>query len=107
MAKKTGQYQIPFNNGDLQSYPMFVDEWRDNYVFEDTLTYETYHRGRSSATLCFRDSNGHSYEMFMTDFNDLLKRKGLEGRSVTAKWTFVKRGQNYGIKLADEEPTYD
>ena len=103
MTKKTGQYQIPFDkDGNLLSYPYSVGEWRDNYVFEDTLTYETYYRGRSSATICFKDTNGHTYEMFMSDFDILITAKGLNGKSVSGKWTFVKKGKNYGIKAVIE-----
>jgi len=102
LAKK-GQYQIPFSeNGSLQSYPYNPNEWRDNYEFEETLTYKTYYRGRSSATIAFTDSKDRQYEMFMTDFDDLMTRKGLNGKEVTGRWTFVKRGQNYGIRLADD-----
>jgi hypothetical protein len=103
MSKKKGNYQIPFKNGNLQSYPYNPDEWRDNYEFEETLEYVTYYRGRSSATIAFKDSQGHTYEMFLTDFDDVMKRKGFNGKFVTGKWTFVKRGQNYGIRLADSD----
>ena len=103
MSKKTGQYPIPFDgDGNLLSYPYGTEEWRDNYVFEDTLTYVTYYRGRSSVTIGFKDSNGCSYEMFISDFDELITSKGLFGKSVRGKWTFVKKGQNYGIKAVFE-----
>lgn len=92
-------YQIPFRNGNLQSYPYNPDEWRDNYVFEDTLIYKGYGRGRSSVTFYFDDSNGNTYEMFISDFDDLFRKLGgFTGLTISGKWTFVKKGKNYGIK---------
>lgn len=100
--KKIGQYKIPFLNGNQMSYPYGPDEWRDNYIFEETLKYEGYSRGRSSVTMSFKDSKGHSYEMFISDFDDVITRKGFFGKSTRGKWTFVKKGQNYGIKAVFE-----
>lgn len=103
MAKKTGNYQIPFDkDGNLLSYPYNPAEWRDNYVFEETLEYRTYYRGRSSATIEFNDSDGHRYEMFLSDFHNVMQAKGLDGKKVTGKWTFIKKGQNYGIKAVTD-----
>jgi len=100
--------------GSLLSYVLYVPsepcideqkniEWVENRVFEDTLTYTGYARGRSSAVLCFEGRNGEKYDMFMTDVDDLLKTKDIIDRKVTAKWTYCKRGQNYGIRLVDSE----
>ena len=75
-------------------------EYVENKVFEDTLTFEGYARGRSSSVFLFVDSNGATYQMFMTDIDNLLKSKDLINRQVKGTWTFCKRGQNYGIKLA-------
>lgn len=99
MGKKPS-YQIPFDEqGDLVTYPNRCAEWRDNYEFEDTLEYEGYSRGRSSVTIIFTGSTGVKYEMFVSDFDEVIRTKGLDGKIVTAKWTFVKKGQNYGLKL--------
>lgn len=76
-------------------------EYIENKVFGDTLTFEGYSRGRSSAVFNFVDSNGATYQMFMTDIDNLLKSKDLINRQVKGTWTFCKRGQNYGIKLAE------
>lgn len=78
-------------------------EYVGNKVFEDTLTYVQTRRGRSSAVFIFEDSQGATYQMFMTDIDDLLKTKNISNGRVKAKWTFQKRGQNYGIRLAKEE----
>lgn len=104
MAKK-GQYPIPFDkDGNLLAYPtpFYLGEWRDNHVFEDTLKYIGYVRGQSAARLKWQSVNtGKTYEMFMDDFDYLMKRSGIEFDEVCAAWTFCKRGQNYGVRLAD------
>lgn len=99
---KTGQYDIPFCNGDLLHYPEVygsrVIEWRPNYVFEDTLEYVGYARGRSAAYLKFRSKrNEKTYSMFMTDFDNCAH--SLIFGELEGKFTFIKRGQNYGLQF--------
>lgn len=78
-------------------------EYVENREFEETLTYLGYGRGRSSAVFYFKDSTGAEYQMFMTDMDDLLKHKDIVGKEVEGVWTYCKRGQNHGIKLAKSE----
>ena len=77
-----------------------------NFEFTDTLKYNGYHRGRSSAKIGFlRLSCSTSVEMFLTDFDDMMESVGLNGQCIRGKFTFVKRGLNYGVKYlgrADE-----
>ena len=106
MAKK-GDYQIPFNKAGDQlhyAYPGrtgdhygVANAWIDNFEFEDTLEYVGYTRGRSSAYFEFKRTDGGKVCMFLTDFEDVI-RKLVEGR-ITDKFTFTKRGQNYGVRL--------
>lgn len=72
----------------------------ENRVFDDTLTYMGYARGRSSAVFNFKDSTGATYQMFMKDVDELLSSKNLIDGKVTGTWTYCKRGKNFGIKLA-------
>lgn len=98
MATKT--YQIPFDTeGNQHSYPRSGSIMKDNFSFEETMTYRGYDRGRSSATILFKDSTGKRYSMFLSDFDDLMEKKGLTGKSVHGIWTFCKKGSNYGLKL--------
>lgn len=80
-------------------------EMRPNTVFGDYLRYKGYSRGRSSAKIDFiSETSGCSYSMFLTDFDTLMERTGmnaLNGHGVYASFTFVKRGQNYGVRLVD------
>lgn len=105
MSKKIGQYKIPFYKGNHLGYePEYIDvEWRGNYEFEDTLTYEGFGRGRSSVRLYFKGANGDEYEMFMKDFDEIMKSGKIKGGKISGKWTFVKRGRNYGIKMVEVE----
>jgi len=71
--------------------------WEDNYEFEDILKYSGFSRGNSSCTIQFRSINsGKEYTMFMKELNDCID-KLVEGK-LTGKFTFCKRGENYGIK---------
>lgn len=101
-----GNYQIPFDSkGNQLSY---VDEWmikngrailKDNEEFEETLTYSGYGRGRSSATIHFKDAKNNEYSMFLSDFDELMRSGKLSGNQIKAKWTFAKKGRNFGIKM--------
>lgn len=102
MAKKTGNYQIPFNSktGDQLHYPELYYggtlEMRDNFEFLDTLTFETYERGRSAAYFIFKRSTGEKVVVFLTDFCDMVHH--MFNGSIFGKFTFTKRGMNFGCK---------
>ena len=74
------------------------DEERDNYEWEDTISYNGYGRGRSSCVIYFW-SVKHQQDMimFMTDFNDIVNK--LDYGKLSGTFTFCKRGENYGIKI--------
>lgn len=124
MSKK--QICVPFRNGSMQPYVGYTitddeertcfeagsvvshtnswhggDEWRPNIPFENVLHYEGFARGRSSAGFTFKDSEGHTYWMFMKDMDDLI-RSGAKPLTVCGTFEFVKRGQNYGVRLLTE-----
>lgn len=97
----------PIYKGQLLSFQPYNDtdvEWVENREFNDTLTYLGFSRGRSSATFLFEGSNEEKYTMFMKDMDTLLKSpKNIIDMQVSAVWTYQKRGQNFGIRLADSE----
>lgn len=127
MAAKKGIYDIPFDkDGNQQDYPMcwYVPtgemkkypnsamsdreypvtrpegpNWVTNFEFEDTLELVSYGRGRSSVTFTLKRSDGTTVSMFVSDFFDAaFKMK--EGK-ITGRFTFIKKGQNYGCKLVE------
>jgi hypothetical protein len=85
-------------------------EWRDNCVFEATLVYTGYERGRSAARLLFDVCEAgvdgrRRVHMFMTDFDQAVRERGfttLDGRGMVGRWTYCKRGRNFGCKMAKE-----
>lgn len=102
MAKK--QYQIPFDeDGEMMSYPDSYKKitWKDNFEFEATLEYAGYERGRSSTILIFRDiKTDKEYSMFMSDFDHVVPYLK-DGFLYNKRFTFTKKGQNYGLKMID------
>lgn len=104
MSKKTGDYQIPFHkNGNQLEYNEYWNpslEWRDNFEFHDTLALSNYGRGRSSVTFIMERSNGCFVSVFVSDFFDMASHKDFKAGQITGEFTFTKKGQNYGCKLA-------
>jgi hypothetical protein len=75
-------------------------EWRDNYVFHDTLIVEEFRRGRSAAKFLLRSESGQKYEMFMSDMLEMVQKAELIAYGhIEGDWTFAKKGSNYGVKL--------
>ena len=114
MTKQKPVIKIPFYTEGpfkgLAGYPTgyWSTEWRDNHVFMDHLLFDGFERGRNAAHAVLKSTaNGERYEMFLRDLEDVIKRMGFtNGGGLAAYFTFVKRGANYGIRLAteDEQP---
>ena len=105
MAKKTGSYDIPFDKkGNLLDYPigMWLGSWKKNFEFRDVLTLTGFSRGRSSVKFDMKRSNGRSVSFFVKDFCDLAMTHGILNGVVIGKFTFTKKGANYGCKLVKE-----
>ncbi len=98
--------QAPFDkNGNLLGYD---DHWRSEIrdvtePFWASLVYSGYGRGRSSIVFKWKDiPNSCGYEMFVSDFNDLVMLDKFTCRAVHGWWQVVKKGANYGIKYIGE-----
>lgn len=97
--------KIPFDKNGMQQYPWeWADSfhWEDNRIFSTTMTFHSYSRGRSAAGFNFKDENDRNYYMFLTDISDMIREVTLDHGKVSGKWTFVKRGTNYGVKYLGE-----
>lgn len=73
-----------------------------NFIFQDLLQYSHYVRLSGSVKICFKSlKNGNEYEMFITDFDDLVKLNKnflkLEG-----DFCFRQQGRNYGIVMLED-----
>jgi len=102
MAKK--QLEIPFDrNGNPLSYDdrLKVHDYRANYEFVTTMRVVDMSRGRSAANFTLKDEKGIEYNMFMKDMLYLIQNCIIDKGVVSGKWTFVKRGNNYGIMLIE------
>lgn len=91
-----------FNKNVDDGRYIYVDAivWKENYEFDDTLELTGMSRGRSAANFNLKSvTNGRNYNLFMTDTVDLIQNGVINKGKITGKWTFCKRGANYGIKL--------
>jgi hypothetical protein len=104
--------EIPFGKGTGE--PVYYVEpwmerdgkvvWKPNTPFTDTLRFTGFGRGRSAAHALFKSTvKGTSYTVFLTDFSDILREKDIIKGEVSARWHFVKRGSNYGLRMMKEE----
>lgn len=103
VAKKAGQYPIPFDkNGDMLRYEKYDAVMVDNSVFAGQLTLGDSARGMSAAYFTanlWRAGIGtRRVFVFISDIPEMFNasQQGL----VEGYFTFTKRGQNYGIKMA-------
>lgn len=68
-----------------------------NYVFSDTLEYDTHYYGRSSTCFYVKSHTDNKvYRVFLKDL-DLFIRKMDKG-IITGDFTFCKKGYKFGIK---------
>ena len=99
---KTGDYKIPFDRSGNQLHYAWQNsrdiEWVDNFKFRDNLRISAMRSGRSAKYTIWRDNRGHTYTMFVSDLIEMMKKCTAQNGSVVGSWTFVKRGQNYGLK---------
>ena len=92
-------FQIPVNTKTKQplTYPEGDYEMIDNYEFEDVLAFGGFVRGRSAARIVWKSTtNNRKYEMFLSNLCECFDR--IINGTLTGKFTFCKRGCNYGIK---------
>lgn len=108
-------YEEPTERGYRRfKYEYIEGEWRENEPFRKFLTYDTWFKGRSSVRIIWKDDEGHTYPMFISDFDTLMhggkigtcfSNKGPErtGTSVFALWHVVKKGANYGLAWVNND----
>lgn len=75
--------------------------WVPNYTFDDVLVYDTYSRGRSAAYFHFTSKiTKRGFTVFLKDFEEGFVRR-MERGEVSGRFTFCKRGSNYGTTVMD------
>lgn len=101
MAKKTGDYVIPFDEkGNQMSYDYFYARGikLPNFEFAGILKFLRFERGRSAANAIFlRQKTGTEVSVFLTDLKDMIPH--MINGEIEGRFTFCKRGANYGCRL--------
>lgn len=96
--------EVPYDpKGNLMHFPRqwgIEVDWRPNEPFEAELTLDSTTRGRSAAYFTFVDLGGHKYPVFMTDISEIMATSVIDHGKVSGRWVVGKRGQNYGLRLA-------
>lgn len=105
---KTSLKKAPYTSaGNLVTYLGRHEEpheWQDNKPFPEMLILDGITRGMSAARFRWRTHKGKAFEMFMTDAADLINtRTTIFGGTVDAWWMIIKRGKNFGIRIADAD----
>lgn len=91
--------KIPFDHRGQQGFPEdYYPDFKqlDNHIFYGTMYLEGSSRGRSSVKLIFKGDGDLKYEMFLTNFLELVKNMDVS-KGVTGYWAFLKKGLNYGL----------
>ena len=108
MAKKNWREEgVPFHKAE-NSYHPYHPVWGTELVptpepFWATLRVTELERGMRSATVWMTCVNSDiRYPMFVSDFVPMVRDVESDcAGEYTCEWTFVKRGQNYGIVPCD------
>ena len=95
-------YQIPWDEEKGQPWTGWPSRaepvMRDNFTFTATLHFEAIY-WREQSSVIWTDAWGATYTMFITDFEKmLLTGKTISNRFVSGRWTFIKRGNQYGLR---------
>jgi hypothetical protein len=111
MPKISMNYKIPFGPDykgvrrlityEHPSYQTKGVEWKDNYIFKDSMQILEYSRGRSSILFSLKSqTDGTEYSVFVSDMMDIISSCTItNGLIMDKEWTFIKKGSNYGMKL--------
>lgn len=99
-------YEIPFDQrGNLVPAPSshtYKIDWRPNHEYDTILRIKPFFHGHSIEVE--EEGNRRKFRMFLIDLLDVIRIVGIEpGGVARGRWTFVKRGNNYGIKLTDKQ----
>ena len=79
-------------------------DWRPNVPFKTKMEIRKTNRGRSAANFTLRDDASKEYTIFMVDLLEVLQKHSItKGWTEELTWSFCKKGQNYGVRLHDEQ----
>ena len=76
--------------------------WKDNAPFRALLVFKRFNRAGSAAHAVYARGDDPSWKvtMFLSDLQSVIAN-GYAPLYLSGHFEFVKRGQNYGVKLID------
>jgi hypothetical protein len=99
--------KIPFNEEGLVYYPSHWNKdaykWVDNFVFEDELFIQSY-TVSTRKLINFNAisvATGQKFTIMLPDLLEIMHKSILIRGKASGKWTFIKRGNHYGVKYAE------
>lgn len=74
-----------------------------NFIFKDIFKFESFSRGRSSATADFiNEGNTIASSMFLSNVSDVILLGGCDLLNLSGYFCVCKKGANYGLKYLGE-----
>lgn len=94
-------WQVPFNEDGTPWYwntlKGIPHHYEDPFEFDAVMNIDTFKRGNSSTKMILRDENNVYYEVFVSDMKEIIIN--MEHGIISGRFKYVKKGQDYGIKL--------
>ncbi len=94
---------IPFSTDGSVPFipdPQGAYDWRENFIFSDTLRFIDYCRGSSRCGFSVASSEGHIFYMFQRDVLKAIQNRLIDSGRMHGAWTFVHRGVAFGVTIA-------
>jgi hypothetical protein len=113
--RKIQQFKVAFNDkGDLcdgqyswMNYPNYAGQykWEDNAPFVDTFEYTGYHGASGgNSHITFKSAkSGREVNMFMSDFDEVIKEKRFIDNQIVGLFCYCKKGMKQAIRLIFED----
>ena len=99
--------EVPFDKeGNMSGYDYgFTESWLAlDHTFDASMKYIGYTKGRSSVKMLFIDIvTDRQYEMFLNEFDRLIKLGEIDDSYLSGKFGFSKKGVNYGLRFINKE----
>lgn len=95
---------VPWDDEANGPYLGYIGRYHKPEVFKENFEFETvlhleWLAWTYQSRVHWQDANGVFYNMFLTDFEKmLLNGKTLADRRVSGRWTWIKRGQQFGLR---------
>lgn len=105
IREKTTEYQIPKTKSKEGVQDFYLDladdreEMVDNFIFEDTLTYVGYFKGKRIIDFYFSGTNNSKYIIKINKLHDIIIKGMFIGGKIKGTFTFYKVGNYYTLGL--------